>query len=114
MDQRWKVTFAALCALFLPGAACAQKVHLPDGKGKAELIRGCTACHGTDLIVRVRKTPEDWKKTVDEMAARGVDATDEDLANIVRYLSTNFGVNKAGTGSATQPAAPSAPEPPRR
>jgi putative heme-binding domain-containing protein len=107
MDQRWKVMFAVLCALFLPSAACGQKIHLPDGKGKAELIRGCTACHGTDLIVRVKKTPEDWKKTVDDMAARGVDATDEDLANIVRYLSTNFGIDKTGAAPAMQSATPS-------
>jgi hypothetical protein len=34
----------------------------------------CGPCHDTDLVVRVRKTPEDWKKTVYEMADRGVDA----------------------------------------
>jgi hypothetical protein len=114
MDQRWKVTFGALCVLLLSRAVSAQKVNLPDGKGKAELIHNCTACHNTDLVVRVKKTPEDWKKTVYEMADRGVDASDEELDTIVRYLSTNFGIAKS-TATATHAATPSAaPERPRR
>jgi hypothetical protein len=114
MNQRWKATSAASCVLFLSSAVFGQKVNLPDGKGKAELIHSCTACHGTDLVVRVRKTPEGWKKTVYEMADRGVDASDEELDTIVRYLSTNFGIEES-TATATHAATASpSTERPRR
>jgi hypothetical protein len=96
----------ATCAVFLSGVALGQKINLPDGKGKAELIRSCTACHDADLIVRVKKTPEDWKKTVYEMADRGVDASDEELNTIVRYLSANFGIKKSAAAGHRETSAP--------
>lgn len=101
MKQKWKVTFGAVCALCLSGAVYGQ--NLPEGKGKAELIRGCTDCHGTDMITQKRRTPEDWRKVVNDMAARGSDATPADIETIIRYLSTNFGMKK--TGTATTPSA---------
>ena len=107
MNQKWKVTFGAVCALFLSGAAYGQN-NLPDGKGKAELIRGCTDCHSANLVVQKRRTPEDWKKVVDDMAARTSESTPKDVDNIVRYLNTNFGIKKTGTTAATQSATPSA------
>lgn len=110
MDLRSKVIFGALCALFGTGTAFCQKVNLPDSKGKTELIHNCTACHSTDLIVRVRKTPEDWRKTVNDMADRGVDASDEDLATIIHYLSTNFGIESS---TPTLPQSATSPAPPR-
>lgn len=113
MNQRWKATFGAMCVLLLPGAVFGQKVHLPDGAGKAELIHDCTACHNSDLVVQVKKTPEAWKKTVYSMADRGVDASDEELDRIVRYLSTNFDIEKSTT-TATESATPAAAHEGRR
>jgi hypothetical protein len=106
MKQIWKVTFGVVCALLLSTAAYGQK--LPDGKGKAELIRGCTDCHSTNLVVQKRRTPEDWKKVVNDMAARGSQSTPKDIDNIIRYLNTNFGIKKAGPTAAPQSASPSA------
>lgn len=104
MKQKWKITFAAVCALFLAGAVYGQ--NLPNGKGKAELIRGCTDCHSANLVVRKRRTPEDWKKIVDDMAARGSQSTPQDIDNIVRYLSTNFGIKKTAATQSTTPSNP--------
>ena len=111
MKQMWKVTFAVVCALLLSGVVYGQK--LPDGKGKAELIRGCTDCHSANLVVQKRRTPEDWKKVVNDMAARGSQSTPKDIENIIRYLNTNFGIKKADPtaapqSTATQSASPSA------
>ena len=114
MNQKWKVTLGALCALFLAGTAYGQNRNLPDGKGKAELIRGCTDCHSAALIVQKRRTPDDWKKVVDDMAARTSESTPKDVDNIVRYLNTNFGIKKTGTTAATQSANPSASASTRR
>lgn len=112
MNQKWKMTLGALCALLLSPAVYGQK--LPDGKGKAELIQGCTDCHSANLVVQKRRTPEDWKKVVDDMAARGSDSTPKDIDNIVRYLSTNFGIKETGATAATQSATPSPSAPKQR
>ena len=80
---------------------------LPDGKGKAEFVHNCTACHGADMVTAVKKTPQDWRKSVDEMAARGTDGTKEDLDNVVLYLDTYF-AKKPDQPEAKQSTAPSA------
>ena len=108
MNHNLKLILAALCALFLVGAAYGQNHHLPDGKGKAELIRGCTDCHSANLVVQKRRTPEDWKKVVDDMAARTSENSPKDVDNILRYLDTNFGLKKTA-GAAPQCSAPAHP-----
>ena len=80
---------------------------LPDGKGKAEFVHNCTACHRADMVTAVKKTPEDWRKSVDDMAARGADGTKEDLDNVVLYLDTYFALKKPDQADA-KPTAPSA------
>lgn len=108
MNQKWKVTLSVVCVLCLSGAVHGQK--LPDGKGKAELVHDCTDCHGTDMIIQKRRTPEDWKKVVDDMAARGSNATPKDIDNIIRYLSTDFGVKATNAGSTPgKKSSPSSP-----
>jgi mono/diheme cytochrome c family protein len=81
---------------------------LPDGKGKAEFVHNCTACHRADMVTAVKKTPEDWRKSVDDMAARGTDGTKEDLDNVVLYLDTYFALKKPDQTDAKQSTAPSA------
>ena len=104
MDQKLKLVFVAMyalfCALCISNEALAQT--LPDGKGKAEFVHNCTACHRADLVTRVPKTPEDWRKSVDDMAARGTDGSKEDLDNVVLYLVTNYGIDKSGPAATTQ------------
>lgn len=109
MNQKWKVTSVVMAALFLSGAGYGQKHKLPDGKGKAELIHGCTDCHGTDMIVQKKRTPEDWKKVVHDMAARGSENTPKDVEDIIRYLSTNFGIKETGKAAATPSTSGAAP-----
>jgi mono/diheme cytochrome c family protein len=109
MDQKSKIVFGAMwalfCGLYLSKEAFGQT--LPDGKGKAEFVHNCTACHTAKLVTRVKKTPEDWKKSVDEMAARGTDGSKEDLDNVVLYLVTNYVIDKSGSAAATQSTTPS-------
>jgi putative heme-binding domain-containing protein len=109
MNQKSKLVFGAMCALLcqlcIANEALAQT--LPDGKGKVEFVHNCTACHRADMVTRVPKTPDDWRKSVDEMAARGTDGSTEDLDNVVLYLDTNFGTDKSGPPAATRSTAPS-------
>jgi mono/diheme cytochrome c family protein len=108
MDQKSKIALRAMCALacglYLSKEAFGQT--LPDGKGKVEFVHNCTACHTAKLVTRVKKTPEDWRKSVDEMAARGTDGSKEDLDNVVVYLVTNYGTDQAGPTAATQSTTP--------
>jgi mono/diheme cytochrome c family protein len=109
MDQKSKLVFGAMWALFC-GLCLSKEAFgqtLPDGKGKAEFVHNCTACHTAKLVTRVKKTPEDWRKSVDEMAARGTDGSKEDLDNVVLYLVTYFGAEKSGAAAATQSTTPS-------
>jgi competence protein ComEA len=50
-------------------------------------------------VFKTRTTKEKWKATVDEMASRGAEGTDEQLDTITDYLAKCFGprvnVNKA-------------------
>lgn len=109
MNQKAQFVFGAMCALIcalsMPNGAFGQA--LPDGKGKAEFVQICTACHGTDLSTRARKTPDEWRKTVNDMVDRGADGSKTDVDNIVLYLSTNFGPDKSAPTAATQSTTPS-------
>jgi putative heme-binding domain-containing protein len=108
MDQKFKVTFGAifafLCGLCLSMEALAQA--LPDGKGKAEFVHNCTACHRADMVTRVKKTPDEWEKSVFEMASRGTDGTKEDLDNVVLYLDTFYALDKPAPAAVTPSTAP--------
>jgi competence ComEA-like helix-hairpin-helix protein len=77
----------------------AQPQDLPEAKGKDLYEKICGACHGTDVVFKTRTTKEKWKNTVDEMASRGAEGTDEQLDIIIDYLAKCFGprvnVNKA-------------------
>src|SRR5580692_801680 len=109
MDHKLKMALGAACT-FLCGLSISNRAFgqaLPDDKGKAEFVHNCTACHRADMVTRVKKTPEDWRKSVDEMAARGTDGTKEDLDNVVLYLVTNFGADTSGPAAATQSTTPS-------
>jgi putative heme-binding domain-containing protein len=108
MDQKSKLVFRAMCALFCGLCISSEAFSraLPDGKGKTEFIHNCTACHRADMVTRVPKTPDEWRKSVDEMAARGTDGSKEDLDSVVLYLVTNYGTGKSGSAAATQSPAP--------
>jgi putative heme-binding domain-containing protein len=109
MDQRSRVVFWTMCALLccLGVSNDAFGQTLPDGKGKAEFVHNCTACHRADMVTRAKKTPEEWRINVRDMAARGTDGTQEDLDNVVLYLVTNYATDKSGPAAAAPSAGPS-------
>ena len=109
MDHKFNVLLGAMCAL-LCGLCISNEAFgqtLPDGKGKAEFVHNCTACHRADMVTRVKKTPEEWRKSVDEMASRGTDGSKEDLDNAYLYLVTNYGADKPIPTAAAQSTTPS-------
>ncbi len=80
----------------------ASDLSLPDGPGKAPLLKTCSECHGAEAAVGRLKTRDEWSKTLDEMAANGAQATDEEWNQILDYLDKHFSlifVNKADAKS---------------
>jgi competence ComEA-like helix-hairpin-helix protein len=96
-----------LCILYIPALLCffvsiamAQAPSAPrEDEGKALLERTCTKCHKLSAAVGQRNSKGRWSAIVDDMIARGAEATDPEIEKLVDYLATNFGpkvnVNKA-------------------
>jgi alcohol dehydrogenase (cytochrome c) len=71
-------------------AAHAQSA-LPEGSGKTVVERMCTTCHGVEQFTGLRMTKQHWSQTVEDMVARGAHGSDDDINQVVRYLTENFG-----------------------
>jgi competence protein ComEA len=78
--------FAAL-AVALPSVA---QDKLPEGPGKAVILKVCRGCHGADVVATKRQTREEWEHTVVDMINAGATGTDDEFSDIVDYLTKNF------------------------
>jgi competence protein ComEA len=65
--------------------------NLPEGAGKEVVVKVCLSCHGAGNFRQMRKTKDEWTDQVGDMIDKGAEATDEQTANIVAYLTQNFG-----------------------
>ena len=72
-------------------ATCARAQELPEGQGRALVQSACTQCHGIDVIVRQRRSREDWTDVVSRMVGNGAELSDEDYNQVVQYLAMNLG-----------------------
>jgi len=110
MDRKLQIVFGAMrtlfCGLCISSAAFAQTT-LPDGLGKAEFIHNCLDCHSAGMVLRAKKTPDEWRKNVDDMAARGSDGSKEDIDKVVLYLDKYFATDKSGPAATIQSTTPS-------
>ena len=88
---------AALLLLLLqkPGLPAS----FPDGPERKLVEKTClTACHGTENVLKKRRTKDLWDKLISDMAEKGAKATDDDFDTIMNYLARYYGqvnVNKA-------------------
>ena len=109
MDRKLQLAFGAMralvCGLCLASAAFAQS--LPDGTGKAEFIHNCLDCHSAGMVLRAKKTPDEWRKNVDDMVSRGTDGSKEDIDKVVLYLDKYFATDMPGPAATTQSTTPS-------
>jgi cytochrome c5 len=69
----------------------AEQDPLPDGKGKDVTKKICTGCHSVDMFATQRHTREEWSSVIDNMIAKGLDATDDQVETINTYLATYLG-----------------------
>jgi len=90
---RTNLVLAAFCL------AAAYAEPAPGDDAKELLDRTCTGCHKLTSTLSQRNSRERWAAIVDDMVARGAQATDAEIEKIIDYLAKNLGgkvnVNKA-------------------
>jgi competence protein ComEA len=64
---------------------------LPEAPGKDVVVKLCLSCHGAANFRKKRLTKDGWSEQVADMVDRGAQATDEQAATIVDYLTQTFG-----------------------
>ena len=71
--------------------AAPQAADLPEGDGKATVVKICSKCHGLDRFASARKSREDWESILDRMGEAGLKMSDEEYEIVLNYLSKHLG-----------------------
>jgi hypothetical protein len=69
----------------------AQPTALPDDPARPVVERLCTSCHELVIGEKQRYSRERWAELVDQMSARGMEGSSEDVEIVVNYLAKYFG-----------------------
>jgi len=59
-----------------PAAVAPSDSPLPEGPGKALVLRVCGVCHDPTRAASVRLTADGWSQVLEDMVRRGAKATD--------------------------------------
>ena len=91
-----KLPALALALLAVPCFLAQEKApekqpDLPEGAGKATVVRICSKCHGLDRFAAARKSREDWESILERMGEAGLKMTDEEYDTVITYLSKYLG-----------------------
>jgi quinoprotein glucose dehydrogenase len=72
----------------LPEVGAYAPVVLPPGGAKELIEKTCgTSCHSVEVVTSQRMNKSEWTAVVQNMAARGAQASDADVNLIVEYLA---------------------------
>src|ERR1700753_295241 len=106
-----RIQYVVLLSLMAPLAAQAPKAKLqfPDAPGRDTVQKVCGSCHGAEVIVPRGMTRQQWGDVIASMVTRGAKGTDEEFAQVLDYLSTNFPPSKTAVRPATASASTAAP-----
>jgi cytochrome c5 len=85
----WKLAALAvgLGALLWAG----EKSSLPEGPGKKILETACVSCHGLDVVTATKLSKQRWQVLVLGMTDERAPLTKGEQAELVEYLTANFG-----------------------
>lgn len=64
--------------------------YLPPGPGRALVIEECARCHDLAITVVSRKTPEFWRRSVEQMARLGARLNGSEIQVVADYLARAF------------------------
>jgi competence protein ComEA len=77
---------------------------MPSGPGKDITVNTCTKCHAITNIISQHRDADTWTATVTKMVGYGATGTDDELQQIVDYLTKYYGPSPApgstGNGAA--------------
>ncbi len=99
-----KVILGISAVCYLSAAFLASGQDLPEGEGKAQFQRICSACHGVDVVTRMRLGKAEWAGVVEDMVSRGAQGKQDELQSVTSYLAANFGKDRP-LGAASSPPA---------
>lgn len=77
---------------------------LPPGDGRELVLKQCIGCHAVTVITTQHKSESAWTDTIIEMRNRGANGSDEDMEQIIHYLTANYGPAGAAAGPASAAA----------
>jgi competence protein ComEA len=83
-----------------PPAAGDAQTMFPPGRGRDAMLRVCSECHTPESAVARFQTHDDWKKTLDQMADNGAQASEAEWGEILGYLDKHFSRIFINTASA--------------
>jgi hypothetical protein len=84
--------FAVTIVVFLSLAPlCAHSIGQGATDAKALFEKKCSACHSADRPRSLKKTNEEWTKTVMRMKEKTGNITNDEAAIIIDYLTTAYG-----------------------
>jgi mono/diheme cytochrome c family protein len=72
-------------------AAPTASAAVDPAKGRATFEQLCAGCHEAALATDLRNTRRGWEQVVDRMFGFGMAATDEQVNEVVDYLTANYG-----------------------
>lgn len=72
----------------VPGPSPSSNSALPDGDGKNLILQTCIQCHGISYLLTTQKDAGQWRRTVDDMIARGAQLNRTEARTVVNYLVT--------------------------
>ena len=78
---------------------------LPEGPGKAAVVKFCDNCHGLEKFSAARKSKSDWEDVINLMADEGLELTDEEYETVIGYLSKYLGKVNVNQATAAELAA---------
>ncbi len=63
---------------------------LPAAPGRDATVKVCSGCHNVGIVASLRLTRDGWAAVVKDMVKEGATGTDEELAQVLDYLTANF------------------------
>ena len=88
MHKQFYFLFTILAASAI--AVADDKPQLPEAPGKATVLKVCSSCHGSEIVLGKAHSEDGWSAIVIDMVQRGAQGTDDEFDEVVRYLTKNI------------------------
>jgi quinohemoprotein ethanol dehydrogenase len=69
------------------------RVGMPDEPARTLVQQLCSGCHSPTVVTRFRLPEQGWRETMADMVNRGMPGTEEQRAEVLRYLTRHRGTD---------------------